>query len=513
MMVEYTLLTTLAFHHLVIGGALVVILMLLDKFVLSNAELKSWLWMTAFVISTIVPFSLISFDDDKSVTNITTADTSVSVVNGELLIPNTNVGMGLSEQYWHLPTNLVFSFSYLLSLVLLVWVAGSLWRIYNTFRTVFRTRQLIGEKLEKLTSLSSFIGINVFASATVSSPLVIGLINPKVILPRSIVDQLPEQQLKAILLHEHAHILRKDNWFALFQELLAILFWWSPVIRVLNKQIHVEREIACDLRAVAKLNSSKQYAQSLLDCAKLMVNEQRNVLAMGLFSKKKELNQRVGAILTYKSFKRPSAITIGLVCLTVSVFTIHAAQSFSPKISIENTISDARHYSLLPQQEGTQLINAVMRNDLDAIVALQNDGVDINTPALGDGTALMIAVKKNNQFMVDALLTLGADVNQSSEGDGNPLIVAAMRNNLELAKVLLNYGANVNAIVPRDETPLINASSRGYLTMVQLLIERGADVNLSVTTGIYDGYEVRSPLNRAATQEIKDLLLSKGAVK
>lgn len=513
MIVEYTLLTTLAFHHLVIGGVLVIILLLLNRFVLSSAELRSWLWMTAFVISTIVPFSLITYDADKSVASTTTLNSNVPIASGEQLIANTNVALQSSDRYWHLPTNLVFSFSYLLSLILLVWVVGSLWRSYNTLKTVLRTRQLINDKLKKLTSLSTFLGINVFASTKVASPLVIGLIKPKVILPRSIVELLPEEQLKAILLHEHAHIVRKDNWFALFQELLAILFWWSPVIRVLNKQIHVEREIACDLRAAAKLNSGKMYAQSLLDCAKLMVNEQRNVLGMGLFSKKKELNQRVGAILTNKTLKRPNVFTIVLLCMAVSVFTIHAAQSFSPKISIKNTVSDARHYSRLSQREGAQLINAVMRNDIDAIEALQNEGVDINTPAIGDGTALMIAVKQNNSLMVDALIALGADVNQSSEGDGNPLIVAAMRNNVELAEVLLNYGANVNAIVPRDETPLINASSRGYLNMVQLLIDRGADANLSVTTGIYDGYEVRSPLNRAATEEIRDLLLLNGAIK
>ena len=48
------------------------------------------------------------------------------------------------------------------------------------------------------------------------------------------------------------------------------------------------------------MKNSKQYAQSLIDCAKLMVIEQRSILAMGLFSKKKELNYRVGAVLTNK---------------------------------------------------------------------------------------------------------------------------------------------------------------------------------------------------------------------
>ena len=64
-----------------------------------------------------------------------------------------------------------------------------------------------------------------------------------------------------------------------------------------------------------------------------------------------------------------------------------------PQISIKDTRQNAQHYSLLPSAEGEQLIAAVMKNDIAAIEALQNQGVDINTPAIGDGTALIIAVK------------------------------------------------------------------------------------------------------------------------
>jgi beta-lactamase regulating signal transducer with metallopeptidase domain len=513
MMIEYTLLTTLAFHHLVIGALLITTLWLLNRFLPSSAELKSWLWMTAFVISTIVPFSLITPEKVGAVTSITTDDTRVTLVSGEPLTLGNHPLLGAPEQYWHFPSNLVFSFSYLLTFALIVWLVGSLWRAFSSLRTVMRTHQLMRATLEKMSLLSDYIGVDVYSSNRVSSPLVVGFLKPKVILPKSIIEQLPEQQLKAILLHEHAHIQRKDNWFGLFQELLAILFWWSPIIRVLNKQIHVEREISCDLRAATKLDNGKQYAQSLLDCAKLMVNEQRNVLAMGLFSKKKELSHRVGAVLNYKTFKRPHAFVIVLLCMGLGVSTIQAAQSFSPKVSIKDTIADARHYSLLSYDEGSQLIDAVMRNDINAIKALQNEGVDINTPALGDGTALMIAVKKDKANMVKGLLALGADVDQSSEGDGNPLIVAAMSNNVKLAELLLDNGADINAVVPRDETPLINASRFGFLDMTELLVSRGADVNLSVTTGISDGYEIRSPLNQAGSREIQDLLIANGAVK
>jgi ankyrin repeat protein len=108
-------------------------------------------------------------------------------------------------------------------------------------------------------------------------------------------------------------------------------------------------------------------------------------------------------------------------------------------------------------------------------------------------------------------MDLEADVDQSSRGDGNPLIMAAMTNNVAIAQQLLDYGADVNAVVVGDETPLIYASRRGSIEMVELLVAHGADVNLKVKTGMSDGGVVRSPLNMARTQAVKDFLIAQGA--
>lgn len=511
MMFEYTLLTTLAFHHLVIGGLLIVALLALTKLVSSSSEMRSWLWMTAFIVSTVIPFTLLTgeIENSATATPIRTiqidGDLKSIIVDSQATLPTDGI--------WHLPSEIVFNFSFLLNLAIFVWVIGSIWRAGMTIRTFTRTRQLLKLPMSRVSSLSEDLGINVFASQTETSPMVIGLWQPKIIVPQSILNELPHEQLTSVVLHERAHINRKDNWFSLLQELIAILFWWSPVIRFVNKKIHVEREIACDLRAVRQMNNGKQYAQSLVACARLMVDKQRNVLAMGLFSKKKELRYRVGAVLMNKTRKIPSLKLVTLLCVFLGASTLQAAQILSPKISIQNTATDARTYSMLPKRESKSLLNAVENNDLGTINSLLNNGVDINTPLIGDGTALMLAVKRRNSEMVQALIDLGADVNQASMLDGNPLIVAAQTNNLESAKVLLDQGADPNGFVRRDETPLINASHYGHLQMTKLLVEHGADVNLSVTTGIEDGFETRSPLNRAKSEQIREYLIANGAIK
>jgi beta-lactamase regulating signal transducer with metallopeptidase domain len=513
MMFEYTLLTTLAFHHLLIGGLLTFALLLLNKLLTFSAETRSWLWMTAFIVSTIIPFTLITTDTrpQADVANLSNNTIIVDgprksiVVNREAILP--------SGDNWHLPSEIVFNVSFVLSIGMIIWLIGSLWRTGTMLGTVMRTQKLLNSTLNPVSSLSKNLDVNVLASQTGTSPMLVGLWKPKIIVPQNILDELPDEQLTAIVLHERAHISRKDNWFSVLQELVVILFWWSPVIRFLSKKIHVEREIACDLRAVAQMKSGKQYAQSLLACAKLMLDEQQNVLAMGLFSKKKELNHRVGAVLMSNAGRIPSLKFIGLLCILLGASTLQAAQQLSPKISIRNTAVDARIYSMLPRRDSEALLAAVANNDIQSINTLLSQGVDINTPLIGDGTALMLAVRRGNQYMVQALINLGADVNQASMMDGNPLIVAAQTNNRELAEVLLDHGADVNGFVRRDETPLINASNYGHLEMTKFLVEHGADVNLSVSTGAEDGFEIRSPLNRARNIQIKEYLISNGAIE
>jgi len=517
MIAQYTLLTTLALHHVVIGGLLILILLVLNKLLNSSAEMRSWVLMTAFITSTIVPITLLS---NAPTIAEKTNHTPVKVMTNT---PATQMSIEtitpiLSNQApWHMPSEIVFQFSEVLTVLIIIWVIGSLWRSLTVFASFMRTRHLIAscqvleqKSMQKLISDSK---IKIYSSKQTSSPMVVGLLNPKIILPINIIEQLNSDQLAPIVLHELAHIQRNDIWFSHFQEFIAIVFWWSPVIRLLNNKIHIDRELACDLRAVKQLNNNKQYAQSLIDCAKLMITQHRSVLAMGLFSQKKELNNRVNTVLKSKTIKTPSVLAIITTCIGLSVLTVKTSQAFVPQISINDTRQNAQHYSLLPSAQGEQLIAAVMKNDIATIEQLQNQGVDINTPAIGDGTALIIAVKENNRQMVQALIDLGANVDQSSRGDGNPLITAAMTNNIELAQLLIDNGANINAIVKHDETPLINASRRGYFEMTQLLVSQGADVNLSVKTGLSDGLKIRSPLNMSRNSEITSYLIEHGAIK
>ncbi len=65
------------------------------------------------------------------------------------------------------------------------------------------------------------------SSAAVSSA-VCGLWRPVVVVPQQLTLHLERAQLFAVLLHELAHVQRRDVWVNCLQTLLQIVYWWDP---------------------------------------------------------------------------------------------------------------------------------------------------------------------------------------------------------------------------------------------------------------------------------------------
>jgi beta-lactamase regulating signal transducer with metallopeptidase domain len=90
----------------------------------------------------------------------------------------------------------------------------------------------------------------------IAAPAVWGIARPTVILPRGLSASLTADQLRWVLLHELAHVRRRDLIVVTLQRLVAILHFFNPVIWIANRIIHQLREFACDDLAVALSHAS-----------------------------------------------------------------------------------------------------------------------------------------------------------------------------------------------------------------------------------------------------------------
>ncbi|WP_444996766.1 M56 family metallopeptidase [Aliikangiella sp. IMCC44359] len=513
MLTELTLFTTIAIHHMLIGFFLLTLLLILNSVIKFNPEVRSWLWLTAFVLATITPLSLLVQTNEPTSTALV-QDKKVNSISpkkvSQALVTETDKEKYLANQ-WHLPSHWVKSVKPLLYVFLIVWFIGSCWRSIHLIRAFLKTKQVLlsSKPIKKLKLDSQLHKINLLKSAIISTPMVVGWLRPVIIIPNRFVQQFKESSLIPIVLHEQAHIERNDPLIGFLQEVFAIIFWWSPVMRLINHKIHINRELACDLRAIAKLNNNKQYAQVLIDCAKLMLFQKSYGLTMGLFSHKKDLTYRINEVLNMKTNKKPKKLAMIATCFSLAYATVSLSQNYLPQIDVDSIKLDSNHFSELSESESELLSDVIEQNDYQTLELMISHGLDINKPIIGDGTALIIAVKAGNIEMVNKLISMGANVNQSADNDGNPLIAASINNNLEIAKILLANKANIDAIVINDETALINASKYGHFNMVKFLVENGADINLGVNAQTLSGIEYRTPINVASTTQIKNYLKNK----
>ena len=121
---------------------------------------------------------------------------------------------------------------------------------------------------QKVRELGAGIGlrrsISLLESALIDTPMVIGFLKPVILVPLGILTRLPQDQLEAVLLHELAHIRRKDYLVNLLQNLTETLFFFNPAVLWISSLIREERENCCDDVAIRKAQSKAQLIHALV---------------------------------------------------------------------------------------------------------------------------------------------------------------------------------------------------------------------------------------------------------
>ena len=99
--------------------------------------------------------------------------------------------------------------------------------------------------------------------------MAVGVLAPRIVLPRRLLAEGEEHALACVLRHEVAHLRRRDAWLALGMQLLSIAAW--PVVPLWIAALRVRQlvELACDEAALAGADATerRRYGHALLDMA------------------------------------------------------------------------------------------------------------------------------------------------------------------------------------------------------------------------------------------------------
>jgi beta-lactamase regulating signal transducer with metallopeptidase domain len=129
-----------------------------------------------------------------------------------------------------------------------------------------------------------------------NSPILVGVLHPLILLPMDLASWTDAAQRRAMVLHESAHIARRDHYANLFQALLSAIFYFHPLVRYACYQLNMNEEMACDDQVISSGTQTETYAEIILKAA------ERNLRTGGahqpaLFSSRKVLEKRIEMIM------------------------------------------------------------------------------------------------------------------------------------------------------------------------------------------------------------------------
>jgi beta-lactamase regulating signal transducer with metallopeptidase domain len=145
--------------------------------------------------------------------------------------------------------------------------------------------------------------VRVLLSDDVSVPCSWGLWNPVVIIPAA-AKTWPRERTRSVVLHELAHVVRRDHILHLVGEIVRALYWPNPLIWLAARRHDLERELACDDFVLRQDTSGADYASHLLQIARLQL-EQRTAIGAVAMAEGPGLTERIQAVLNKRRDRIP----------------------------------------------------------------------------------------------------------------------------------------------------------------------------------------------------------------
>jgi beta-lactamase regulating signal transducer with metallopeptidase domain len=121
-------------------------------------------------------------------------------------------------------------------------------------------------------------------SDEVASAAVLGYFRPVIAVAPAVVANLSNDDLDRIVIHEWAHVRRRDDLAQALQAALQIAAGWHPAVWWLDRRLRLEREMACDETVVDMTGSAKTYAACLTRLAGLRLQQRSPVPSLAAVS-------------------------------------------------------------------------------------------------------------------------------------------------------------------------------------------------------------------------------------
>jgi beta-lactamase regulating signal transducer with metallopeptidase domain len=181
----------------------------------------------------------------------------------------------------------------------IVWIGGILLfgiRVWNSIRKV---RALV-KGATVLENLPGFVlpevgarSIRFAETGAVSTAMTCGIFRPWILLPREHRLWDPEF-LRAVLLHELAHVRRRDCLVQWLPNIVCALHWFNPLVWLARSEMLCESERACDDAVIRSGVSGRAFARDLVEIVRSIHSKGDSLMSTALTTK---LERRIARLV------------------------------------------------------------------------------------------------------------------------------------------------------------------------------------------------------------------------
>ena len=170
--------------------------------------------------------------------------------------------------------------------VAMIWMVGVVIMLAAALTSYINLRKEVAASIQREN--------HVFVCDEIQSPFILGLYKPTIYLPSG----MGESTVKNVLLHEKAHINRRDHIWKPLGYLLLSVYWFNPVMWIAFILLCRDIEAACDEKVITGMDKEDiaGYTEALLFCAVM----RRKITACPVAFGETNVKGRVKNVLNYK---------------------------------------------------------------------------------------------------------------------------------------------------------------------------------------------------------------------
>jgi beta-lactamase regulating signal transducer with metallopeptidase domain len=236
-----------------------------------------------------------------------------------------------------------------------VWALGSalllaieLTRIARLARRIRDGAPVDGAIQRRADALAGMMGVApvpIVIVAALNAPAVWSLGRPVLMWPPTLANGAGDACVDGLLVHELAHLRRRDHLVGWLELAAGIAWWWNPLFWYVRSALREQAELACDVWVVSMLPDGRRaYAESLLALSGAAVAPvpSGSLVVVGIHAtSRRVLERRLVMIMKGRSALRlplGGLVAIALVAgATLPAWAIGAAQQTTPPVAVPTT--------------------------------------------------------------------------------------------------------------------------------------------------------------------------------